>query len=204
MGTLIPQTRDEWMRWIERRVTAQERRTNSNPSAVDPLQIRASRYLARLNAAFVSSPNVLYNIGLNATSPTPQHFDPDGLFTYQQVVPGGQYGVVVSRPGLYAVTLAVQWDGIATNTNGTRQIYIHRHTDDIAMFSDEATGAAIGYGTQNNVSGVMALQAGQGVVIKVRNTSNQNMTVVKGPSANPLAPLSGTTLSIAPIGAYDW
>lgn len=203
MANLVPQTNNEWMRWIEARLRIQERRVSASPPVPDPLQSRTPRYLARLAANFSATSGTMYNIGFNTPLATPQHFDPDGLFTYQQVVIGGDFGIVVSESGLYRFQCRVQQGG--GTVAQTRKLYMFRHTDTLSMYSSEdapsPTGAS---GIVSAVSGVVALQAGEGIVLKYRQTTGAVVPVVAIGSVATTDPYAPSTLSIAPIGAYDW
>lgn len=201
MGTLIPQTRDEWMRWIERRVTAQERRTNSNPSAVDPLQTNTQRWAGRLNADFSAGNNVLYNVGFNVTLPWLHRND--GLFTYRDLG-GGRIGVAVSRPGLYYVQCSLQWAGAGANS-GSRKLYLLRGGQLVGDFNDERGGAPAGMGLVNHVTGIFNLAAGEGVAVYAKQNSGgvaSGLTMVGAGTAGDPASLS--TFVMYPIGASTW
>lgn len=202
MANLLPQNIDQWMRWLERRMTVQESR---RPPAqiVDPLQWQTPRYNAVLSANFNATSGALYNIGFNVPMATPQHFDPDGLFTYQQVVPGGDFGVVVSRAGLYQFSCRVQQGG--GTVAQSRKLYMHRHTDAISMYSSEdAPSPTAGTGLVSQVNGIVALQAGQGIVLKYRQTTGAAVTVIAAASLSTADPYASSTLNIVPLGAYNW
>lgn len=202
MANLIPQSGNQWMRWIERRLSGLEAR-RPPPQISNPLEFKTPRYNAALSGNFNATTSVLYNIGFNVNRTSPQHFDPDGLFTYKQVVPGGEFGIVVSQPGLYFVSCRVQQGG--GTVAGGRKVFLHRHTDvSSAYSSEEAPSATPANGVVSQVSGIIALQANEGVVVKYRQNSGGVIPVVAAAAASATDPYAASTLVIVPIGAYNW
>lgn len=198
MANLVPQTSDEWMRAMERRMTAQERRLNSN----NPLQQRVQRYAARLNADFLTANNTLYNVGYNFGL-SYLHRN-DGLFTYGDLG-GGRIGVGVTSPGLYAVECSLQWAISPNASSGVRKLYLLRPGQLVGDYNDEVAGAPAGQAQVSRVSGIFNLAAGQGVAVYAKQNSGANLSILTMVGAgNAGDPAALSTFVMYPIGASTW
>ncbi len=125
MANLIPQSGNQWMRWIERRLSSLETRRGGGgtPSPPSPISMRQNRVPNGGNMT-VNTSEIKNILATDAWAGYDQ-VDPQGIFSW---VNGGtttypSWGWRVSQAGIYEVNVTVNFNAVGTST-GVAQLFI--------------------------------------------------------------------------------
>lgn len=196
MANLLPQSGNQWMRWIERRLSTQESR-RASPTLAET--VVTQRYAARMNGDFLTANNTLYNVGYNFG--LPYLHKNDGMFTYGDLG-GGRIGVGVTVAGLYQVECSLQWAIAPNASSGVRKLYLLRPGQLVGDYNDEAAGAPAGQAQVSRVSGLFNLAAGEGVAVYAKQNSGTPLSILTMVGAgNAGDPAALSTFVMWPVGA---
>lgn len=202
MTQYLPQDIGQWMRAMERRTQALERRRIPSDAWVgSPFTKQVPRWKSRLSGNATIAANTATTIAYSSVYASPQHSpsgQPNDFFSYALVSNQGR--ITVNVEGLYLVTATLQWAGA---TGGARKLNLFRNADGNPFATDEAApSATAAIGVRNNLVAPIALNAGDYIYPTVYSATSSAGIIAAGASGG--SGYADSYLSIIPIGALAY
>lgn len=200
MTQYLPQDIGQWMRAMERRTQALERRRIPSDAWVQsPYVKNTPRFRARLSGNAAITQGTVTEIGYSSLYAAPYADGWEEFMTHGIV--GAQYRYTILQPALYWVRADLQW----SNANlGSAKLNMVLGANGAPSETSWDTGASDNQAFRNRIETFFPLNAGDYIRF-VAQTIVTNRTVLAG--ASTLTGGNGhadSTLTIMPVAAYDF
>lgn len=202
MTQYLPQDIGQWMRAMERRTQALERRRIPSDAWVEsPFTKQVPRWKSRLAGNASLAAGVGTTLAYSSVYGSPQHSPStaDNAF-FRYALESNQGRIYVKVGGLYYVQCTLQFAGA---TGGSRKISLFRNADNTAFATGEASPSpTAGIGTRAEAFMPIALAEGDFIYpVATSSGVGVNVTAV---GASGLGGYADSTLSIVPLGALAY